>query len=844
LAGASVQGQQLDLDVFSLNVLEAVRVIGQPLLGRGDDGWSAMYVVLERPSRAGVSYKGIIIDCSRSVKTASEAHAFMSDWSRHSGSGRSLPDRDQGGALVQVRNPPPPPVAVEDDHDDDFDIDAEACLRDTAVLDAGDAYADQAGALYGYPELVFNDRQVIQKVAAAQMGERTLEQIEMQALVANCGLRNFKQISYDMVTAIFTKGSKAVKKQKRVLRFQWTQVCPPLLLHNRWRLQGNKMSVDGNNFYPPNHGRAKDHGDIEHKRLELCIAAHLSPFWRAVVFAFFKDNPVSKRPLAKRFRGADDAFAKAKSNLPAKGARIALKADSRSRVALKIPLPPPQAPPPPTPLLPPQPASPRPRTLPTVAGAAHHAGRTALRAGAGDVNSHAGGARGWRGDGVLPPAKVVLPRVVPRPPPPLPECHSPVNVLASVTSRLPVCQVAGMSPAPMLPETTRLSTFLLGGTAMLALTRRERQLKVVLPKGVLSDAMKAIEDGGGGPIALDGSSASGGGGGEVALQIDINGHEPLKCPAATLASMAAVHRYNESRDVCAAFYSWMRSFLSDSAASFPSELRHLVGAPLPVTEVARVVMIAVGKLVMSDTVWRYFFVDDGLLGAMVGCNLYGGYSIPVVEVHLAGQKRFLTNGMLDAALFELREHCAGLSLPTAVLLTNQSAAFTATFGQVVGEDDARGKIQEDLGALPARPHLRYVMLLNLINKHWISAEVLIHSGTINAFDSSSGSYSQHKATAVTRVLLFAEEALRFLRKTDPTIPTWDGWNVVDVTNPRQTADYNCGAFALAHLWYAVDGRDLGSIRCVGDHIRLAMIHTLVERGRVYDDARAEMRGAN
>jgi len=55
---------------------------------------------------------------------------------------------------------------------------------------------------------------------------------------------------------------------------------------------------------------------------------------------------------------------------------------------------------------------------------------------------------------------------------------------------------------------------------------------------------------------------------------------------------------------------------------------------------------------------------------------------------------------------------------------------------------------------------------------------------------------------------------------------------VDVTTPRQPDYYNCGAFALAHLWCAVHGRDLGSILCVGDHIRLAMLYVLVERGRV------------
>jgi len=180
-----------------------------------------------------------------------------------------------------------------------------------------------------------------------------------------------------------------------------------------------------------------------------------------------------------------------------------------------------------------------------------------------------------------------------------------------------------------------------------------------------------------------------------------------------------------------------------------------------------------GQAGHDDTVWQYFSVGDGMLGAMVGCNLYGGYSIPVVEVLMAGQRRFLTNGMLDAALVELREHCMGLSSASAVLMTNQSASFIATFRRDVSEEDARGKMREVLGVLPSRPYVRYVMLLNLINKHWISAEVLIHSGTINVFDSASGSYSQQKAEAVRRVVLFAEKASRFLRTTDASTPTWE-----------------------------------------------------------------------
>lgn len=417
------------------------------------------------------------------------------------------------------------------------------------------------------------------------------------------------------------------------------------------------------------------------------------------------------------------------------------------------------------------------------------------------------------------------------------------HALASVTSRLPVYQVARMLPAPLLPETTRFTTFPLGGAAMFALTRREQQLDVLLPKRHLAEAMKAMQGGGRVSIPLDGGSVDDRDAEELALQIEVDGHEPIKCTTATLVNMAGAHRFNDSLQICIGFYAWIRPLLCDEQLTFPPALHHLVGARLPVAAVARAVVAAVGKLVLDDTVWRYFSIDDGVLGAMVGCNLYGGYSIPVVEVLMAGQRRFLTNGMLRASLVELREHCQGLASRSAVLLTNQSAAFTTAFAENVEEGDARKKAQEMLGVLPKLPYTLYLMMLNLINEHWIAAEVLVHSGSINILDSSAGGYATPKAHAVRRVELFAEEASRFQRAADPTIPDWDGWTVEHVTSPRQDDEDSCGAFALAHLWCAVEGRDLRAIRCVGDQMRLAMMHTLLERGRVYDDARAQTRAA-
>jgi len=123
------------------------------------------------------------------------------------------------------------------------------------------------------------------------------------------------------------------------------------------------------------------------------------------------------------------------------------------------------------------------------------------------------------------------------------------------------------------------------------------------------------------------------------------------------------------------------------------------------------------------------------------------------------------------------------------------------------------------------------MLLNLINEHCIASEGLGNSDTINIFDSSAEGYATPNAHAVGRVELFAEGASRFQRAADPIIPDWDGWTVDHETSPRQDHGDSCGELALAHLWCAVEGRDLRAIHCVGDQMRLALMHTLLERGR-------------
>lgn len=55
----------------------------------------------------------------------------------------------------------------------------------------------------------------------------------------------------------------------------------------------------------------------------------------------------------------------------------------------------------------------------------------------------------------------------------------------------------------------------------------------------------------------------------------------------------------------------------------------------------------------------------------------------------------------------------------------------------------------------------------------------------------------------------------------------------------QRDDYNCGAFALDFLWCAASAIDLSDIFCVGDHLRLGILLTVIRRGYLYDAVRAQ-----
>lgn len=64
--------------------------------------------------------------------------------------------------------------------------------------------------------------------------------------------------------------------------------------------------------------------------------------------------------------------------------------------------------------------------------------------------------------------------------------------------------------------------------------------------------------------------------------------------------------------------------------------------------------------------------------------------------------------------------------------------------------------------MPPSRFERFLMMLNLMGRHWISAEVGTN-GIIRIFASSAGGFRKEKDSAVERVLLIAREVGRLRR---------------------------------------------------------------------------------
>lgn len=421
-----------------------------------------------------------------------------------------------------------------------------------------------------------------------------------------------------------------------------------------------------------------------------------------------------------------------------------------------------------------------------------------------------------------------------------------ISQLAVATTSFRLDELMALDLCPVLPPSTTVSVVYVADAEFQAVCQAEGALRVVLPRelikrafGILSSTSRSN-----GAVELDGRStraAMTSGGAPAAspvLSITVGKHPPVRCSAASLAHMSSVVSLNEQLKRCASFCSWLQG-LRQSTAPFPWELEFLVGGRVSVADAAAQVMSACEKQRVGDSAWQYFHASAGARGDVAGSELYGGCTVAYSDIILGGQKAYMTNAVLDAALVEMRLHSALCIMPAYVLLTGQSSSFTTCHEKRVDKEHAISKIKEIYDVMPAARYERFLMMLNLVGQHWVSAEVL-PKGEIHIFDSLDGAFEKEKDFAVARVKLFAQEVCRLRRMENQAAPLVENWQVTYVNTPAQADGYNCGPFALAHIWCAANGLRLGDLSyVVGDHLRLGILLTLLECGRRYEEGRLQ-----
>lgn len=244
---------------------------------------------------------------------------------------------------------------------------------------------------------------------------------------------------------------------------------------------------------------------------------------------------------------------------------------------------------------------------------------------------------------------------------------------------------------------------------------------------------------------------------------------------------------------------------------------------------------------MGDPAWQYFLLGAGSRGDLEESHLYGGCTVSFADVALGRQRCYITSAILEAALVEMRQHRALRITPWYVLLMGQYASFTTCNKARVPVDVAVKNIKEVHDVMQRARYECFLMLLILVDMHWISAEVLPH-GIINIYDSSDGDFNNEKYFAVERVPLLAREVDRLRQLSHPMAPVVDKSAVTFIN--VQADGHNCIPLALAHIWSVANGMDLGKMtNVVGDHLRLGNWCCLLQCRKRYQGARLASQAA-
>jgi len=185
---------------------------------RGPVKLTGFYAVLEAATGGQDNdAKSIIIDCYGASRTVEQKDAIMDEWRQRRAGLKSSDSKHRDGVK---------------------DVDEGANhLREDSGTESGDDDVDAASSNTAsdvfYPEMTIYSAALLQSVATAVKETKTLSSAELGAVLKMCGLRSYKQMTYNLVKAIFKKAFVLLKSRGvRKGNFAWSLVTPPDLLFN------------------------------------------------------------------------------------------------------------------------------------------------------------------------------------------------------------------------------------------------------------------------------------------------------------------------------------------------------------------------------------------------------------------------------------------------------------------------------------------------------------------------------------------------------------------------------------------------------------------------------------
>lgn len=830
-------GRRGTFDAMSLSILQMMCCAARQLLSlvAATPKWTNVWLVLEAGDGSAASpFYGHIINCGKDgdAVASSESGELCADWWAFRGGkqGRRQAAKAAGATVGAGGTKPNAGRAggagVDAKDGEDNKTDGESGNgrgRDgqdvkTGGEDGGDAASSGATS---YPEQKMLSRSAVKGIVERHAGSKTLSKDDLAAVLVSGGLDDFKEITYGDIEDIFLRAAVVLRARCDAKNaFSWARFCPVPLLANGWSTPSMPHAVHGSDFVPPNHRSSKGQG-IDKKRLMVCVAVHLSPFFAKIFEEHFSACRASGKKKRKRcndpFAGAETANGKPHKKGKSDGSKGKLTRAEQLSAAAKARL---------------------------NKMEAQHAARIAkTKADAVKAATIALAARAKAASEAV--AKAAANPLAPakrKTDPPAaggdnsgghkcskmgPAASDALCVLERASGQVRMHEAWMRQPTSLLPPSTTLTVVSLCGAALSAAARASVSVRVVLSRPLLKIAFAELAAAirAAPPPLSDTTNTT-----ELAVRLTLGNCEPVFAFQTTLDQMSSVLAFNDTIEMSHGFLSWVGE-LGVCNDALPPQLNFFSGEATQIRTMASAVRDDMAGRLLGDCVWAMPTVGRLSDATPSTHGAFGGYCVNVHDVCDAGRRAFATNALLDGALAELHFRCANASMPIAVLSCSQSASFTTIAGDEVSLRRAVLSIMDVLSTWDASVD-RFVMLFNIGNYHWISASISFSSRSVVLYDSGRGK-SSAKAFILSRLLLFARQAeLRrravFLNAVVEDIQ----WRTdEEINRPTQQDGYNCGLFAFSFLWCSVHGVDFASLPVVGDHLRLSLLHFVLQSGR-------------